>query len=150
MLRIDISSYAAVDDLAITHRSSAEYKTMRSSMIPEAITEEPTDLRSLRPSGIGFMAQHEADDMYSSMGTSDQYLRVKRFSPEEGQGHTIKEILRKVADELTDRADSHKEVRSYWILEYDPSYHDTTIVVLERYSSKAVCQKLDDILLPFL
>jgi hypothetical protein len=150
MQHIDLSSYEGVDDLAITHRSSAEYKTMRSSMIPGIITEEPIDLRSLCPSGIGFMAQHEADDMYSSLATSDQYLHVKRFSPREGQGHTIKEFLRQVADELRDRADSQKEVRSCWILEYDPSYHDTTIVVLERYSSRAVCQKLDAILLPSL
>ncbi|KAJ9608102.1 hypothetical protein H2200_007090 [Cladophialophora chaetospira] len=130
-----IEVYKHADALAVTHRGSEAYKAMRSAMIPEAITEEPTDLRPLQHTGIGFLARNKEVDDFSRPECQDQLLVVRRFSPRNVQDGKsgLKSLLRQAVERIDGTADVSARVRSFWILEYSADLNDSTVVTIERY-----------------
>jgi hypothetical protein len=133
--------YKHPDALAVTHRGSEEYRRMRSSMVPEAITEEPSDLRPLKPTGIGFMARHGETHAFADDGCRDQFLVVRRFVPRNGGKKAALEALGEVAEEAA-RDTSQGEVLSFWVLEYASELEDETVVTIERYGNKVTFEEV--------
>lgn len=119
-------------------------------MIPEAITEEPTDLRPLQPTDIGFMARHDDTDDFTAHEPSRQYLLVKTFTPHDGQKEAVKDVLRRAEAEICRTHQLQGKVRSFWVLEYAESYGDPAVVLIGRYSDRMAFQAVENMmLLPF-
>ena len=144
--KTDDNRYDNAEALTMTHRSSDEYKCMRSAMIPEAITEEPTDLRPLQPTEIGFLARHKELHDFSRGDGHEQFLVVRRFSPLAGQRGELLELLRRAVAKIDKEAEHREHIRSFWALEYGPDLNDATIVTVERYDSRAIYEKTAELL----
>ena len=108
---------------------------MRSVMIPEAITEEPTDLRPLQPTGIGFLSRGEGVDDFSRGECQGQLLVVRRFSPRSGEDHSarLKSLLGQAVERIARTGGVLERVKSFWVLEYAADSDDSTLVTIERY-----------------
>lgn len=113
-------------------------------MEAEAITEEPTDLRPLKPAGIGFLTQsRHVDDYSNSELARQQYLIVNRFlALDDANRKTLKETLSQTVDKILGEAELLAKVQTFLVVEYDSDLKDDMVVTIERYTDK---QAFEDI-----
>jgi quinol monooxygenase YgiN len=127
------------DEIALTevHRSSAPYKKMRTSVVPEGILSKPTDLRFLQPAGIGFMNR---PGELSRFQTGDKtnlkqlsFIEVLKILPKHGAKAEVLEVIKKLAvHALQDKGST-----TFWALEYLPEYSDSSVLLFSVYDSRA-------------
>lgn len=120
-------------------------------MEPEDITEEPTDLRPLRPTGIGFLTQSRSVDDFSTAETQQQFLVVNRYTAlDDTSRNALKEILAEAVEKILGETELSAKVPTFWVVEYDNDLKDGTVVTIERYVTKkdfeSVRQSLPELL----
>lgn len=131
----------------MTHRGSEEYKAMRSAMIPEGITESPTDLRPLKPAGIGYLTCTAKGDDFSTQEPQSQFVVVRRLSPLDSEKRDVlKGLLRRVVDQIDMEPALKETVKSFWVLEYGADLDDDTLVTFERYTDKKAFEQTERVI----
>lgn len=117
---------------------------MRSVMGPEGITESPTDLRPLKPAGIGYLTCTVKGDDFSTTKPQSQFVVVRRLCPLDNERRVaLKELLRRVADQIDTEPALKETVKSFWVLEYGPDLDDDTLVTFERYNDKKTFEQAE-------
>jgi hypothetical protein len=138
------SRYKSEQALSQNHRSTPEYKAFRSVVIPEGITESPTDLRPLTPAGIGYLSLVDDETVQFGGATEDEVIViVRRFcTADSARREEVKRGLIGVVEKLLAASTSGEGeqlrgvVKSFWCLEYAPDLQDGTVVTFERYMNR--------------
>lgn len=134
--------YEDEEALTITHRSSAPYKKMRSSVIPEKILSEPTDLRFLRPTGIGFLNKSGGTILFSTDDSikdeQKDLIAVIEIRPKENRREALLRDMKEMADHIEV---NEPETGSFWALEYLPEYSESGLVIFSRFENSSEYQK---------
>lgn len=106
-------------------------------MEPEAITEEPTDLRPLQPTGIGFLTRSRNVDDFSTHDAQQQFLVVNRFAVLDVSNRSaLKNTLSNAVNKILHDPELSAKVQTFWVVEYDIDLKDDTVVTIERYVTK--------------
>lgn len=132
-----VRGFEVYDDeaaLAEVHRSSEPYKKMRLAVGKDQILQQPTDLRFLQPTGIGFMVRSGQPAVFLKsefQGEREKsVIIVTEIKPEVG---TKTELLREL-EALTEHVEKTEHgTSSFWVLEYLPEYSDDGITVFSRF-----------------
>ncbi|KFZ04326.1 hypothetical protein V502_10233 [Pseudogymnoascus sp. VKM F-4520 (FW-2644)] len=142
--------YKSEHALSQTHRSTPEYKAFRSVVIPEGITESPTDLRPLTPAGIGYLSLgNDEIAQFGGAGEDEVIIVVRRFhTADSARREDVKRSLSRVVEKLLALSSSVEGdklrgvVKSFWCLEYAPDLEDGTVVSFERYENRMVMERV--------
>lgn len=114
---------------------------MRSSVIPENILSEPTDLRFLQPTGIGFLNKSKLTILFRS-GDSKNGEVKSLVADIEIKMENRREALLNDINRLADHVDKKEpETGSYWVLEYLPEYSDNILVIFSSFDNGSTYQK---------
>jgi quinol monooxygenase YgiN len=132
-----VRGFEVYDDeaaLAEVHRSSEPYKKMRMAVGKDQILQQPTDLRFLQPTGIGFMVRSGQPAVFfksEAQGEKEKsVIVVTEIEPEAGMKT---ELLREL-EVLTEHVEKKDYgTLSFWVLEYLPEYSDDGITVFSRF-----------------
>jgi hypothetical protein len=120
---------------------------MRSVMAPEGITETPTDLRPLKPAGIGYLTRTTKSDDFSTKEAQSQFVVVRRLSPLDPEKRAVlKGLLSRIADQIDTEPALKEMVKSFWALEYGADLNDDTLVTFERYNDKKSFEQAEQVL----
>ncbi|OBT81738.1 hypothetical protein VE02_08885 [Pseudogymnoascus sp. 03VT05] len=136
--------YKSEQALSETHRSTPEYKAFRSVVIPEGITESPTDLRPLTPAGIGYLSLVDDETAQFGSATEDEVIIVvRRFrTTDSARREEVKSGLTGLVEKLLASSTSGEGeqlrgvAKSFWCLEYAPDLQDGTVISFERYKNR--------------
>ncbi|OBT50854.1 hypothetical protein VE04_08122, partial [Pseudogymnoascus sp. 24MN13] len=136
--------YKSEQALSQNHHSTPEYKAFRSVVIPEGITESPTDLRPLTPAGIGYLSLVDDETVQFGGATEDEVIViVRRFcTADSARREEVKRGLMGVVEKLLAASTSGEGeqlrgvVKSFWCLEYAPDLQNGTVVTFERYMNR--------------
>lgn len=127
--------------LADVHRSSEPYKIMRSTVGQDHILAQPTDLRFLRPAGIGFMTRPGKTATFLECNSIEagakSMIVVLEIKPKDGRKTELLEDMESLAVYVEEHESG---TASFWVLEYLREYLDHGITVFSRFENGAAYQ----------